>query len=107
MPILQRAERKSVPKHFPNFENESSQVQLDVLIRGTNISGGVLQHGRGVRFFGDEDARARRRALVVDPARSGGGAWQTDEGSPRAMRRSAESLRRAADDTLRARTREE
>ena len=74
----------------------------------TNISGGVLQHSRGVRFFGDdEDARARRRALVVDPARSGGGAWQTDEGSPRAMRRSAESLRRAADDTLRARTRDE
>jgi len=74
----------------------------------TNISGGVL-HSRGVRFFGDdEDARARRRALVIDPARSGGGAWQTDEGSPRAMRRSAESLRRAADDTLlRARTRDE
>ncbi len=74
----------------------------------TNISSGGVLHGRGVRFFGDdEDARARRRALVVDPARSGGGAWQTDEGSPRAMRRSAESLRRAADDTLRARTRDE
>ena len=26
--------------HFPNFENESSQAQLDVIIRGTNISGG-------------------------------------------------------------------